>query len=213
MAKSGKSASISKCLECGCGMVGQDHGLNTVQIAGNNGGISTTSNVSTATIVDYTAGKSAEGEDAPAEETPAEDAPVAEATETPAEDESASSILDEKTTASILQKAVQSATESVKAEIAALEDAFKAAQDRVIALESELVTAKSAAANGGPKRTGVKAVTKENELLVKAMEYRAKAAATSDPYLAKGYKALAEQFTEKATAASGSAVVVADDED
>ena len=68
----------------------------------------------------------------------------------------------------------------------------------MVALESELVIAKSAAAAGGPKRTGRVAVTDTNELLIKAAEYRIKASATSDPILAKGYKALEKEYLSKA---------------
>ena len=67
-----------------------------------------------------------------------------------------------------------------------------------MALESELVAAKSAALAGGPKRTGRVAVTDTNELLLKAAEYRQKAAATSDSILAKGYKALEKEYLAKA---------------
>ena len=196
-----KSASIGKCLECGCGMPGQDHGLSTVKIPGNNSGIATTANVSTATIMtpEQNAGsiKSAEGE----EPVVAEEALVAETAteETPAAEEAATTeILDEEAVAEIVEKAVKSATEIVKTEIASREVAYKAAQDKVVALESELVAAKSAAVSGGPKRTGRTAVTQTNELMLKASEYRAKAAATSDPILVKGYKALEKEFLSKA---------------
>ena len=190
-----KSASVEKCLECGCGMPGQDHGLSTVQIAGNNSGIATTANVSTATIMtpDQLGGsiKSAEGEEAPVAEEATEEAPAAEEAAT-------NDILDESAVAEIVEKAVKSATESVKAEIASLQAATKAAEEKAVALESELVTAKSAAVSGGPKRTGRIAVTQTNELLLKAAEYKAKAAATSDPILVKGYKSLEKEFLSKA---------------
>ena len=186
-----KSASISKCLECGCGQVGQTHGLSTVQIAGNNSGISTTANVSTATIMtpEQNAGsiKSAEGEEPVA----AEEAPAVEA-------EATTEVLDDEVVAEIVEKAVKTATESVRAEIASLQAVTKAAEEKAVALESELVAAKSAAVAGGPKRTGRIAVTQTNELMLKAAEYRAKAAATSDPILVKGYKALEKEFLSKA---------------
>ena len=198
-----KSASISKCLECGCGMPGQDHGLSTVQIPGNNAGISTTANVSTAASLDTSGNiKSAEGEEPVAEEAPVvEEAVAAEtpADEAPAAEEAATpEILDEKSVQAIVEKAVKSATETVKTEIASLQAATKAAEEKAVALESELVAAKSAAVAGGPKRTGRIAVTQTNELLLKASEYRAKAAATSDPILVKGYKALEKEFLSKA---------------
>ena len=186
-----KSAEISKCLECGCGLVGQDHGLSTVQIPGNNSGISTTANVSTATIMtpEQNAGsiKSAEGEEPVA----AEEAPAVEA-------EATTEVLDDEVVAEIVEKAVKTATESVRAEIASLQAVTKAAEEKAVALESELVAAKSAAVAGGPKRTGRIAVTQTSELMLKAAEYRSKAAATSDPILVKGYKALEKEFLSKA---------------
>lgn len=198
-----KSASISKCLECGCHVPGDSHGASTVQIAGNNSGISTTANVSTAASMDTSGSiKSAEGEEpVAAEEAPAEEAaPVADASEeAPAAEEAATpEILDEATKSAIIEKAVKSATETVKTEIASLQAATKAAEEKVVALESELVAAKSAAVAGGPKRTGRIAVTQTNELLLKAAEYKAKALATSDPILVKGYKALEKEFLSKA---------------
>jgi len=208
---------VGKCLECGCGQVGDNHGKTTVQIAGNNGGIRTTSNVSTAQIVtpDQLGGsvKSAEGEvaETPAEETPV-DAPVDEVKdETVVEEikeevekveekleEEIKDILGEKFVTSIIEKATKSASETVKAEIDSYKAALKAAEDKSVALESELVIAKSAAASGGPKRTGRVAVNESNELLIKAAEYRLKASATSDPILAKGYKALEKEYLSKA---------------
>ena len=187
-----KSAEISKCLQCGCGLVGQDHGLTTVQIPGNNSGISTTANVSTATIItpEQNAGsvKSVEGEEPVAEEAPAVEAEAPVTTE----------VLDDEVVAEIVEKAVKTATESVRAEIASLQAVTKAAEEKAVALESELVAAKSAAVAGGPKRTGRIAVTQTNELMLKAAEYRSKAAATSDPILVKGYKALEKEFLSKA---------------
>ena len=206
---------VGKCLECGCGQVGDNHGKTTVQIAGNNGGIRTTSNVSTAQIVtpDQLNGsvKSAEGEvaETPAEETPApvdevKDETVVEEIKEEVEkveeklEEEIKDILGEKFVTSIIEKATKSASETVKAEIDSYKAALKAAEDKSVALESELVIAKSAAASGGPKRTGRVAVNESNELLIKAAEYRLKASATSDPILAKGYKALEKEYLAKA---------------
>ena len=197
--KMDKSATIGKCLQCGCGQVGQDHGLSQVVIPGA-APTHEVANVSTATIMtpEQNAGsiKSAEGEEVVAEDKPAEE--VSE--ETPAEVKE-DEILDEKSVTAIIEKAVKSATETVKAEIADLQAAKKAAVDKAVALESELVTAKSAALSGGPKRTGRVAVTDTNELLLKAAEYRQKALATSDQILAKGYKALEKEYMAKANPA------------
>jgi hypothetical protein len=186
---------VGKCLQCGCGQVDNNHGQTTVQIAGNNGGIQTTANVSTATIItpEQNAGsiKSAEGELVDAE------LPIEEATAS-VDEEKVEEILGEKSVAAIIEKAIKSASETVKAEIAESLHALKAAQDQVVALESELVIAKSAAASGGPMRTGKVVVNDSNELLIKAAEYRLKAQATSDPILAKGYKQLEKEYLEKA---------------
>jgi len=195
---SAKTADISKCLECGCHQVDNAHGKTQVVVTGATP-TNEVANVSTATIMtpDSLGGsiKSAEGEtDAPVDEAKieaAEELLEEKATETP-------EILDEKSVTAIIEKAVKSATDSVKAEITELQNATKAAEEKVVALESELVIAKSAAAAGGPKRTGRVAVTDTNELLIKAAEYRIKASATSDPILAKGYKALEKEYLSKA---------------
>ena len=147
--------------------------------------------------------KSAEADEAPVADASAEevlvDAELPEApAETPVEEVSTPEILDDAEVSAIVEKAVQSASESVKAEIAQLRAAKMAAEEKAVALESELVLAKSAAVSGGPKRTGRTAVTQDNELLIKAASYRAKAAATSDPTLVKGYTALAKEYAAKA---------------
>ena len=191
--KMDKSATVNKCLECGCHQVGDTHGLSQVVIPGATP-TNEVANVSTAVSLDTSGSiKSAEGEEVVAEDKPAEE--VSE--ETPAEVKE-DEILDEKSVTAIIEKAVKSSTESVKAEIADLQAATKAAEDKAVALESELVAAKSAALAGGPKRTGRVAVTDTNELLLKAAEYRQKASATSDPILAKGYKALEKEYLAKA---------------
>ena len=190
----GATADHAKCLECGCGDVSNAHGKTQTIVTGA-APTNEVANVSTATILtpDSLGGsvKSAEGEEVPAEKADEEvKTEEVEATET--------EILDEKSVTAIIEKAVKSATDSVKAEITELQNATKAAEEKVVALESELVIAKSAAAAGGPKRTGRVAVTDTNELLIKAAEYRIKASATSDPILAKGYKALEKEYLSKA---------------
>jgi hypothetical protein len=201
-----KSATISKCLECGCHDASNSHGLTQIPTPGKTDGTATPANVTTAVIITPEQGagsmKSAEGEDAPADEEKVEDAPAEDApAEETAEDE-AKDILGEKFVTSILEKATKSASEIVKAEIASYETALKAAEEKSVALESELVIAKSAAAKGGPKRTGKVIVNDSNELLIKAAEYRLKASATSDPILAKGYKALEKEYLSKASGTS-----------
>jgi len=203
---SAKSADISKCLECGCHDVSNSHGLTQIPTPGKTDGTATPSNVTTAVIVTPEQGagsiKSAEGEDAPVDEVKVEDAPAEDA---PAEEKTEDEVIDilgEKFVTSIIEKATKSASETVKAEIDSYKAALKAADDKSVALESELVIAKSAAAKGGPKRTGRVVVNDSNELLIKAAEYRLKAAATSDPILAKGYKALEKEYLSKASGTS-----------
>ena len=194
---SAKSANISKCLECGCHDVSNSHGLTQVVIPGATP-TNEVANVSTAVSLDTSGSiKSAEGEEVI--ETPADEVKDdAEKVEEIFTNEPTTEILDEKSVTAIIEKAVKSATDTVKTEIAEHLAAIKAAEEKVVALESELVTAKSAAASGGPKRTGRVAVTDTNELLLKAAEYRLKASATSDQILAKGYKALEKEYLSKA---------------
>ena len=85
-------------------------------------------------------------------------------------------------------------------ELETLRDALKAAEADKVQIIDELETAKKAIAGGGPKRsvTG-KPETQINDLLVKAAGYRAKAKATLDHTLAKGYKELAKDLEAKAS--------------
>ena len=205
----GKSADIGKCLECGCNQVGQSHGQTRIVVS-NTG---KPSNVTTADMSLDTSGsiKSAEGElvdaELPIKNTDISqeivDKIVAEAKEIveeaqKVEHEIKTEILDEKSVQAIIEKAVQSATEIVKTEIISHEAALKAANEKVVALESELVAAKSAVVQGGPAKTGRKPSQDTNELLAMAIDYRLKAAATTDPTLIKGYKALEAEYMEKA---------------
>jgi hypothetical protein len=171
-----KSTEAHKCLECGCGIPQDSHGR---------------SDVSTAEMVSPAdTPKSAEGEateEVATEETPAEEAEEKDSVEEiSAEDVEA-----------IVEKAVKSATDSVRSEVALLISAKEAALTKAATLESELATAKSLAASGGPKRT-LKPADASNDLLTKALAYKAKANATTDPTLAKGYKALYQEFLDKA---------------
>jgi hypothetical protein len=100
----------------------------------------------------------------------------------------------------IVEKAVKIATESLKTEINSLVSAKEAATNKAISLESELATAKSLAVAGGPKRTIKPIDHASNDLLVKAATYKAKADASTDPDLTKGYKILAEKYFAEAAA-------------
>jgi ferredoxin len=209
-----KSADIGKCLECGCNAPGTNHGKDAIRVAGGTSGAEY-SHVSTATMItpDQVAGvafqatvtdsqaiinaqlesKSAEGEEVPAEETPAVEASEEEAPQVSDEE------LSEKIEA-IVEKAVKSATESLKTEIANLNSAKEAAVEKAMGLETELATAKSLAVAGGPKRTIKPVDYASNDLLVKAATYKAKADASTDPDLTKGYKILAEKYFAEAAA-------------
>ena len=198
-----KSADVVKCLECGCNQPGSDHGLKTTNDFAN---ISMPSNVSTAEM--YAPGetpKSAEADDTAAEEAPVEEpaveetpaeAPVEEAV---TEDSEAKTEVDAADVEAIVEQVVKSATESLRAEIASLVSAKEVALEKSVNLESELAIAKSLAVAGGPSRTVKPLSTKINDNLTKAAIYKAKANATTDPVLAKGYKQLAEEFYSKAT--------------
>ena len=129
---------------------------------------------------------------AEAEETVAEEA-TEEVTEEVSVDENSTEKLE-----AIVEEVVEKATKALKSEIANLVSAKEAAEVRAMSLETELATAKSLALGGGPKRTAnpvdVKATS---DLLTKAAVYKAKAQATTDPMLAKGYKQLADEFISK----------------
>ena len=200
-----KSASISKCLECGCHQPTNAHGATQIVVPATG----QVANVTTAATLDTSGSiKSAEGEEAAPAETPAPET-LAEEVKAEAEKvedkveeliaEIKTEILDEKAVAAIVEKAVKSATEIVKTEIISHEAALKAASEKVVALESELATAKSAVLSGGPVKTGRKPNQDTNELLATAIDYRLKAAATTDPTLIKGYKALEAEYLEKAS--------------
>jgi hypothetical protein len=136
--------------------------------------------------------KSADAEEAAVEEVVAEEATeeVSEAIEAT----DATSIED------VVEKAVKSAMESVKSEIDALRAEKESAVDKSVKLEEELATALSKSVAGGPKRTATKMSDEaQNDMLVKAATYKAKAEASTDPLLSKGYRDLANEFLAKAT--------------
>ena len=157
-----------------------------------------------ATLTDATivppaeAPKSAEADETPAteevvaEEVVVEETPAAETTEDSDAEKSAADV------EAIVEQVVKSATESLKSEIASLVAAKEAAIEKSVGLESELAIAKSLAVAGGPSRTAKPLSTKINDNLTKAAIYKAKANATTDPVLAKGYKVLAEEYFAKA---------------
>lgn len=177
-----KSAEISKCLECGCNQPGTDHGLTTTNDFAN---VAKPSHVTTAEMYtpDQTP-KSAEADEVAEEKVEEEDKVSA--------DEKAVEV------EAIVEQAIKSATQSIKSEIAELMSAKEAAESKANRLETELAEAKSLAVAGGPKRTARPVSETSNDLLVKAAAYKAKANATTDPTLAKGYETLAKEFLAKA---------------
>jgi hypothetical protein len=195
-----KSAEISKCLECGCNQPGSDHGMTTTNDYAN---VAKPSNVSTAEMYspDQTP-KSAEADEA---EEKAEEAAPAD-TEAPAEEdvkeEEVSTEDKSVDVEAIVEQAIKSATQSIKSEIAELMSAKEAAESKADRLATELAEAKSLAMAGGPKRTAKPVSETSNDLLAKAAAYNAKAQATTDPTLAKGYTTLAKEFLAKANAES-----------
>jgi hypothetical protein len=107
---------------------------------------------------------------------------------------------EQKTINAIIQKAVKSATESVRNEIDILKSANEADKDIISKLQTELASANQKAVSGGPKRSTIKPDNAVNEFAIMALTYRQKAAATSDKTLALGYKELAKDFEAKANA-------------
>ena len=180
--------STTKCLECGCNMVGNDHGGGQITLPDG-----TTSNMTTAEMV--------------TEKSTITPLPTIETVGTQIEEEDSDesdsadkSLLADVNLNDIIEKAVKSAMTAVKAQVAELKSAKEAVENKASQLETELATAKSLAIGGGPKRTTIATGAKtNNELLAKAESYRAKAAATTDPILAKGYRDLAKDFASKAT--------------
>jgi hypothetical protein len=171
-----KEKSANKCLECGCHSPEDAHGR---------------SDVSTADLVSPS--------ETPKSAEPTEEVKELEDQELPdkAEEISEGSDLAEEIQA-IVEKAIKSATESLKSEIAELANAKEAAANKAVGLESELAVAKSLAVAGGPKRTIKPVDHSTNDLLVKAATYKAKADASTDPDLMKGYKLLAEKYFAEA---------------
>jgi len=184
-----------KCLECGCGMPANSHG---------------NPNVTTAVMVTPNESPSP----TPAIQPPTPKSadtitplPTVETIGTQIEEEEDSDESDsaEKSLLAddinvVIEKAVKSAMASVQAEIAELKSAKEAVENKATSLETELATAKSLAIGGGPKRTTIATGAKTtNEWKAKADLYLAKASATTDNDLAKGYREMAKDFLAKAT--------------
>ena len=167
-----KSAN-AKCLECGCDTPGEAHGR---------------TDVTTAEMIDLGAEKSAEA-DATVDVTAAIAEAIAE--QTPEVSEGQTSDYSEIDLA--VEKAVKSAMEKFEAEKAALVAEKESAVEKSLSLETELATALEKTVAGGPKRTATKLSTEtQNAHITKALQFKAKADASTDPILARGYLEMAD---------------------
>lgn len=181
--------SVNKCLECGCHMPANNHGMTTM--TDNMGNVT---NISTATMVAPT------GTPVP---TPAIQPPTPKSAEPEVSSEEKSeedtTQVDDEVVKTIIAKAVQSAKEAVQSEVTVLKSAKEAAEKEVGTLKADLAKAQSLAVGSGPKRTAIKSAEKTtNEYAVLASTYAEKAANTTDQMLAQGYRSMAKEFLEKA---------------
>lgn len=136
-------------------------------------------------------------EDADAEKTTEADAPATE--EAPVEEKVSEEVTsDDESIEALVEKAVKSAMEMVKGEIDTLRAEKESAVEKSVKLEAELTTALSKSVAGGPKRTAIEQGAVSNEYLAKGLAYKAKADATTDPVLAKGYREIANELLAKA---------------
>jgi hypothetical protein len=99
---------------------------------------------------------------------------------------------DEDVKNNLIEKAVQSAKAAVAEELDSLRSTLEAERVEKAQLADKLAEANKAVAPGGPKRTATSSAKTDENALVKYAEYLAKASATTDPVLAKGYRKLAE---------------------
>ena len=188
----------TKCLECGCNMPGATHGLTQVPVAGGTPA-NETANVSTATMItpdETPLPKSVETIVPPS--TIEEVGTIIEEEDSDEDNSADKSLLADVKLNNIIEKAVKSAMKSVEAEVALLKSAKEAVENKATELQTELATAKSLAIGGGPKRTTIATgANKTNEWKAKADLYFAKASATTDLILAKGYRDMAKDFLAK----------------
>jgi hypothetical protein len=190
-----EKSTTKKCLECGCNMPGATHGLSRVPVAGGTPN-NEVANVSTATMIspDQTPKNSTITPLPTVEEV----GTIIEEEDSDEENSTDKSLLADVNLNNIIEKAVKSAMSSVEAQIAELKSAKEAVENKAISLESELATAKSLAIGGGPKRATIATgATTINEWKAKADLYFAKATATTDQILAKGYRDMAKDFLAK----------------
>ena len=188
----------NKCLECGCNMPGATHGLTQVPVTGGTPA-NETANVSTATMItpdETPLPKSVETIVPPS--TIEEVGTIIEEEDSDEDNSADKSLLADVKLNNIIEKAVKSAMKSVEAEVALLKSAKEAVENKATELQTELATAKSLAIGGGPKRTTIATgANKTNEWKAKSDLYFAKASATTDLILAKGYRDMAKDFLAK----------------
>jgi len=188
----------TKCLECGCNMPGATHGLTQVPVTGGTPA-NEMANVSTATMItpdETPLPKSVETIVPPS--TIEEVGTIIEEEDSDEDNSADKSLLADVKLNDIIEKAVKSAMSSVEAEVALLKSAKEAVENKATELQTELATAKSLAIGGGPKRTTIATgANKTNEWKAKADLYFAKASATTDLILAKGYRDMAKDFLAK----------------
>jgi hypothetical protein len=192
-----EKSTTKKCLECGCNMPGATHGLSRVEVTGGTPN-NEVANVSTATMIspDQTPKNSTITPLPTIEEV----GTIIEEEDSDGETSTDKSLLADVNINDIIEKAVKSAMSSVEAQVAELKSAKEAVENKATKLESELATAKSLAIGGGPKRATIATgATTTNEWKAKADLYFAKASATTDNVLAKGYRDMARDFLAKSS--------------
>jgi hypothetical protein len=184
--------SVHKCLECGCNQPANNHGDPNMSTA-----------VMSSPDQTPTGGPMIQPPTPKSVETilpPSTIEEIGTITEEDSDEEDSTekSLLADSVNA-VIEKAVKSAMASVQAEIAELKSAKEAVENKATSLEQELATAKSLAIGGGPKRTTIATGAKtNNEWKAKADLYLAKASATTDNDLAKGYREMAKDYLAKA---------------
>ena len=180
-----KSVTGNKCLECGCDQPANAHGR---------------TDVSTATMISPTETPKSLDTIVPPSTIEVLPSVTEETIEefVEVEPETSKSLLADTDLNSIIEKAVKSAMKSVEKEVAMLKSANEAVENKANQLETELATAKSLARGGGPKRSAIATGEKQiSEWKAKADIYLAKANATTDKVLAKGYREMAKDFLAK----------------
>ena len=108
--------------------------------------------------------------------------------------------LDPEQVESVLEKAIDAAKAAVGSEMDSMKSALEAEIAKSVELKAELEVALSKAVSGGPARMGMSASNKNSDLLLKAADYRAKAAnpAITDRALKQGWIEIAEGLEAKA---------------